>query len=561
MLGARLADELEPYFDAAWPPMAHVRRGAERLGPEGRALVARRLRETLATFRGAPKGKEAALRRFCSFLSQVEVIAIEVPLSALPHASAEVRPLLERQLADEVFHALIFASVAKRLGGLDRPIAEAETLLDQIRRQEDPKTTAVLLNLLAEGWIENLFDHAAEWGVADALFGIVLEDEARHVEEAMDHAAGVDLAHVEKAVRAFEDELFRLVQHPRVLLPTLALAGEARFRELGQSFLVVHKKALAEVGLKPNDAVAQIETVYAEFAEDVGGEPARATRIEPESQWRRTALELWDTPRSPAMSGWTEIRVDHIPRRLLTPVLIAAVGKVWAEYPRVNRYTLGGEVYRPAGVNVGVRVQLGDKGEALSTVPILDADKRSLRDISRILAQSVKRMNDLGAQVEGVVPDEGTEALSAILEDEELMSMVPPETVVCPVTVSNVGKTGLHAGFGALPGALGQSVEIILGRVEKRPVWKLWRYKPADCVVVGATADHRVIDGPHAGEALRRIEEALSPEGVKEILARPDTITEETIPARFLAAQERTALLLSCKAPFWLGWLCWLFKK
>lgn len=562
MLGARLADELEHYIDPSWPPMAHVRRGAQRLGPEGRALVSQRLRDTLGTFQPPPKGKEAALRRFCSFLSQVEVIAIEVPLSALPHATAETKPLLERQLADEVFHALIFASVAKRLGGLDHPIAEAETLLDQIRRQEDPKTTAVLLNLLAEGWIENLFDHAAQWGVADALFRIVLEDEARHVEEAMDHAAGVDLAHVEQAVRAFEDELFRLVQHPRVLLPTLALAGERRFRELGQSFLEVHKRALAEVNLRPADAVSQIEATYAEFAQDLGGdEPQRASRIEPESQWRRTALELWDTPRSPAMSGWTEIRVDHIPRRLLTPVLIAAVGKVWAEYPRVNRYTLGGEVYKPATINVGVRVQLGAKGEALSTVPVLEADARSIGDIRRILTESVKRMNELGAQVEGLVPDEGTEALSAILEDEELMSMVPPETVVCPVTVSNVGKTGLHAGFGALPGALGQSVEIILGRVEKRPVWKVWRYKPADCVTIGATADHRVIDGPHAGEALRRIELALSPEGVKEILARPDTLVDEKLPARLFAAQERTALLLSCKAPFWLGWLCWLFKK
>ena len=553
------ASELSDHVDSSWPPMAHVRRGAARLGPEGRALVARRVEETLARFT-PPPGKEAPLRRFFSFLSQVEVIAIEVPLSAMPTARPEVLPLLERQLADEVFHATVFAALARRCGGLDRPIPEAERLLDQIRAQEDPRTTAVLLNLLAEGWIENLFDHAATWGVCDDVFRIVLEDESRHVEEAHQHAEGMDVRRVERAVRAFEGELFRLVQHPRVLLPTLALAGEEKFRALGASFLEVHKNALAEVGLAPADGVDELEATYAEVAQQAV-DPGRARRIEPESQWRRTALELWDTPRHPGMSGWMEIPVDHVPRHLLTAVLVAAVGKVWAEYPRMNRYAHGGEVWQPARVNVGVRVAIGDKCEALSSVPIVDADTRSVEDVRRILRESVRGLNDLGARIDPLRPDATMEPLSAILRDEELMRMVPPETIVCPVTISNVGKAGLYAGFGALPGALGQSVELIVGRVEKRPVWRRWRYKPVDTVILGATADHRVIDGTHAAEAMRRLREALSPEGVREILARPDTLASDAEAAAAASGFQKAQLMLSCKAPWWLGWLCWLFKK
>lgn len=557
-----MPEDLSDFIDPAWPPMAHVRRGAERLGPEGRALVARRLRESLPLFR-PPAGKEAPLRRFFSFLSQVEVIAIEVPLSAMPTARPEVLPLLERQLADEVFHATFFAALAKRLGGLDRPIPEAERLLDQIRAQDDPRTTAVLLNLVAEGWIENLFDHAATWGVCDEVFRIVLEDESRHVEEAHAHAEGMEIAKVQEAVRRFEEDLFRLVQHPRVLLPTLALAGEKRFRELGTSFLDVHKAALGEVGLPPPDALVEMERAFRDLQ---AGAPAdqevpRAVPVEFESQWRRTALELWDAPRNPAMSGWMEVRVDHVPRRDLTAVLVAALGKVWAEYPRMNRYTHGGRLWSPPTVNVGVRVAIGAKGEALSTVPIVEADKRSVRDIRRILQESVKRMEETGARVEGLAPDPGAETLSAILKDEELMAMVPPETVTCPVTVSNVGKAGLHAGFGAMPGALGQSIEVIVGRVEKRPVWRTWRYKPTDVVTLGATADHRVIDGTHAAEAMRRLEAALSPQGVDEIYARRDTLTDAEVPAKVASAMQAAQVVFSCKAPFWLGWLCWLFKK
>ncbi len=568
------AADLFRHLDMAWPPMAHVRRGAERLGPEGVARVSQRLDEALASFTLPSRAREgtdmhatrAALRRFFSFLSQVEVIAIEVPLSALPTASDEMRPLLENQLADEVFHAALFAALARRVGGLDRPIPEAERLLDQIRSQEDAKTTAILLNLLAEGWIENLFDHAATWGVADDVFNIVLEDESRHVEEAMAHAEGVDVAHVETAVRAFEDELFRIAQHPRVMLPILTLAGESKFRALTASFLEVHKKALGEIGLAPATAVQEMARTLEELAIPGEDAPAPPTRVEPESQWRRTALELWDSPRNPVMHGWLDVRVDHVPREDLTPLLVAAVGRVWADYPRINRFTVGGVLYRPSSVNVGVRVAVGDKGEALSTIVVPDADKRSLADIRRILRAGVKRMNSLGGAAEGIRPDADSESLSSVLRDEELMGMIPAETVTCPVTVSNVGRAGLSAGVGAMPGALGQSVEIIAGRVEKKPVWHGWRYKPTDSLTLGCSADHRLIDGPHAAEAINRLERALSAEGVAEIRARPDTIPADAdLGARALEnigiSHERGVLLLSCKLPWWLGWMCWLFKK
>lgn len=549
---------LEQYVDAAWPPMAHVRRGWARLSAENRALVLRRLDETLARFRPAPHADARALRRFFSFLSQVEVIAIEVPLSALPTARPEVAPLLERQLADEVFHAAVFAALARRVGGLDKPLPEAERVLDHIRRQDDPRTTAVLLNLVAEGWIENLFDHAVTWGVADDVFRIVLEDESRHVEEAHQHAEGVDLKRVGEAVRAFEADLFRLAQHPRVMLPIAALAGEDKFQALGRSFLDVHASALAEAGLPPSEPLVRLRAAVEDAARVEA--PPRPREVEPASQWRRTALELWDAPRSPVMNGWCEVRVDHVPRRLLTAVVVAAVGKVWREFPRVNRYVAGGRVWAPGAVNVGVRVAVGDKGEALSTVVVPDADRRSVEDVRRLVREGTRRMNeaDQGIEVQG--PSADDEPLRSVLRDEELMAFVPPGTVAAPVTVSNVGKAGLYAGWGAMPGALGQSLEVIIGRVEKRPQWTGWRYKPVDTVTICFSADHRVFDGQHVAEAMQRFRDAMSPQGVRELMARPDTLGEEDA-ARVATTAQQAQLLLSCKAPFWAGWLCWLFKK
>lgn len=567
MSSSRVDADVFAGIDPEWPPLPDVREGFELLDEAGRSRVVRRLEGTLDAVEVDPEASEAAARRFFSFLAQVEPIAIDVPMRALPEADAERQPLLERQLGDEVFHALLFARLAERSGGLADPIGQAEDLLDAIRAPEDPAHRAVLLNLVAEAWFETLFEHAAGWGVADEVFEIALADEERHVEEGHVHAGDVDPDAIEPLLRDFEEQLFALLQHPRILLPILTLAGEDEVQRLSRAYLATHEAALAEIGLEPPEGFDEmahaLEELTAEDADEALGEPER---VEPETNWRETALHLWDTPRDPVMHGWFDVGTEHIDDELLTPIAVAAVGRVWHEYPRVNRYTIGGEVYEPDGVNVGVRVALGEDEEALSTIVVPDAHERSVRDIRRILETGVREMEQLGERLDGLDPTRDTEPLRSVLRDEELMGMVPPETVAAPVTVSNAGPSGMVAGFGAMPGALGQSVELVLGRVQQRPSWNGERYVPADHLTVGASADHRVIDGHHAGQAMDRIQQALDEDGVERILEREDTIPEDADLADVALSpvgmgRQQVEVMMSCKLPFWLGWLCWLFKK
>jgi hypothetical protein len=565
MSGTRAEVDLFAAIDPDWPPLDDVREGWQALDEDGRARVRRRLAAVLAEIELDDEANEAAVRGFLSFLAQVEPIAIDVPLQALADAEGEDARLHERQLADEVFHALLFAHLAERHGGLAEPIGAAEDLLAEIRAPEDPAHRAVLLNLIAEAWFETLFEHAAEWGLADQVFEIALADEERHVEEGHVHAADVDPEEIEDLVRDFEEKLFALVQHPRILLPILELAGEDAVRDLSRAYLATHEQALAEIGLEPPEAVDEMAHTLAELENDTDG-IGTPTRIDPETNWRQTALHLWDTPRNPVMHGWFDVETEPIPDELLTPIAVAAVGRVWHEYPRVNRYTLGDEIYEPDGVNVGVRVTLGDDHEALSTIVVPDAHERSVTDIQRILEAGVHEMNRLGRQLEPIDPTEETEPLRAVLRDEELMSMVPPETVAAPVTVANSGPSGMVAGFGAMPGALGQSVEFVLGRIEQRPSWNGDRYVPADHVTVGCSADHRVIDGHHAGRTMDRLQTALSEDAVDEILTRDDTIPADADLGDVALSPvgmgtQQVELMMSCKLPFWLGWMCWLFKK
>ncbi len=565
---AIIAGELVRDLDPSWPPWTSIEEGWRHLGPEAREQVLDRTREMRERFELHDHVNQAALRRLFSFLAHVETVAIDVPLMALPTTTQEGQAMLERQLADEVFHAVGFARLATDLGGIEDPMPEADAVLERIRAPQDPRVRAALLNLIAEDWIETLFKHAATWEVADPVFRMVLADESRHIHEGHHHTQGLEAASIEPAVRDLEQALFELMQCPRVVLPTLALAGAEEVQALSKSYLRTHEAALEGLGLAPPEGFEGMIDAIQEVEDQ--GSPTdameNARHLEPETQWRRTALHLWDQPRHPVMHGWFDVTTEHIPTDLLTPVLVAAVGKVWHAYPRVNRYTLGGELYEPAGVNVGVRVTIGEQGEALSTIVVPDAHRRSVQDIQHLLEAGVREMNGLSDQIGELEAGQATGDLASVLRDDELMALVPPEVVPAPVTISNVGRSGMIAGVGAMPGALGQSVELIAGREEKRPVWDGERYVPADRVTLGASADHRVIDGHHAGEAMARLQDALDEEGTQEIMAREDTVPsdaplDDVLMGTAGTSQHHARLLLSCKAPFWIGWICWLFKK
>src|SRR5438093_8592527 len=99
---------------ATWPPLRHVERGWEALDDAERKEVRTRVEAIMARHEWGPHARDA-LRHFTTFLAQVETIAIEIPLRFLPHAPQDVRPLLRRQLVDEVVHSTLFARLAHEL--------------------------------------------------------------------------------------------------------------------------------------------------------------------------------------------------------------------------------------------------------------------------------------------------------------------------------------------------------------------------------------------------------------------------------------------------------------
>ena len=500
-----------------WPPLRHVRRGWQALSYDERNEVERRVTQTLSGVEW-PQERRDSLLHFFTFLAQVETIAIEIPMRFLPSAPLALRPLLQRQLVDEVFHSTLFSRIAHELAlpasRPPAPLASAEALLDRIRTEPDLAITATLLNVVAEGWIETVFKHALRWGVADQVFKTVLQDEARHVHEAKAYLADLDREKAQAAVRAFEEGMVRVSAEPTVALSILDLAGEANQRALGLALAQQHRRHLEEVGLSPSPEWTQSMAQLSEATAQAQERPKAPTSA-PDTEWRRLARRVWLPPRDPTMQGDLDIPVGHVPRKALTPVIIAALGQAWAKHPELNRVLARGGIWQLPHANVGVRVLLDDN--ELATVVIPEADRRSVSDIRRMLADGILQLQENRHRLKegGMAPPKF---------DPELVALAPPSAHLYAVGFSNAGKWGLVAGAGSFVGWMSPSTDVTVGVRRRLPRWRGVLYLPAWHVNLGCIQDHRVFDGRESAIATTALQAAFSKASVRAILRRPDTI-------------------------------------
>lgn len=505
-----------------WAPLRNIEQGWAELTEDERAVVAERLEHTLRQPWHVAHQRDA-LGHFFAFLAQVETIAIEVPLRFLPAADPAAVPRLRRQLVDEVFHSALFARIAHELhlpsSQPPPPLASAEALLARIRSEPDPALSATLLNLVSEGWIEELFEHAGRWGIADHVFAAVLRDESRHVAEAESYISAVDPSRSAAVLGDFEDGLVAVLAEPLLALSIYDLAGYDGYRALTSGLLAKHKRQLAALGLAPSprwleldrlmERLLEVHRVSREQIEESA--PVRVA----DTPWRRAARAMWTAPTDPTMRGGFDVPVGHIPRKLLTPVLVSAIGRAWATDAGrgLNRVIARDGIWQLPRVHVGVRVLVGDD---VATVVITDADRRSVSDIAKMIGKGQAALIDMRARFQP--GDTGGERLPGG------MAQLVPAAFRHSVTISNVGKFGLTTGSGALS-PYAPTTDITVGERRKLPLWRFIAYVPAWHVHLGCLQDHRVVDGQDAGLAMRLLREQLTRSAVRSLLVAPDTIS------------------------------------
>jgi len=191
-----------------------------------------------------PEDVNRAYAQLLTFLSEVEMIATDVPAKWLGHLNAdffEVKNFIATQAMDEARHMEVFRKRALATGhGLLRASAQNETNLKFLRDADGFAEMSLALHLQAEGNVLTLFRFSEYISPTEAdkkMFRLVMQDEARHVGYGMQHLKWV-LDHfpekreiVHKHLDEAENFLFGAGYATEVTEPFIVLAGKGLTQE------------------------------------------------------------------------------------------------------------------------------------------------------------------------------------------------------------------------------------------------------------------------------------------------------------------------------------------
>lgn len=138
--------------------------------------------------RELPDDVEHAMCQLCTTLSEVEMIAADLPAKwmwRMNHDFIEAKMFLCTQIMDEARHTEVFRKRAlANGGGLLKSRAGAESLLRTILEAKTYTQASALMHLLGEGFILDIFRQGeliAPTDVEKKIFRMAMQDEARHV--------------------------------------------------------------------------------------------------------------------------------------------------------------------------------------------------------------------------------------------------------------------------------------------------------------------------------------------------------------------------------------------
>jgi len=258
-------------------------------------------------------------------------------------------------------------------------------------------------------------------------------------------------------------------------------------------------------------------------------ERPRFRRAERLSSWRRLAVHVWRPPSDPTVYGVLEVdmrrSLDYLAALNAIPggarvtpahLVVKAIAKAIAETPAANAMVALGRVYLRDSVDIYCQVAT-DGGRDLSGVKIRHANHKSPAEIADELtaaAAAVREGRDRGSEATkkslGRVPDfllRPMLRLTGFLTFDlrlDLSALGIAFDQFGSAMVSNVGGFGLHNGLAPLVPVSRSPIVLLVGAVTERPLAENGAVIAAPMLNIGATFDHRIIDG-FQGSAMARI--------------------------------------------------------
>lgn len=255
---------------------------------------------------------------------------------------------------------------------------------------------------------------------------------------------------------------------------------------------------------------------------------------------RKIAAATWRAPAEARIHARTEIDVSsalaHVEalrsasgvRVTLTHLVGTALGRALRAVPEARSRVVLGRVVTGEDCTVAFAVDIG-KGSDLAPVRVEHADRLSTTEVARRVESSARALRTDGdrhhrrtGSLVRVAPwwamRPVTSTASLLVGGLGVPAFGQPGRPLGTAFVSNVGTVGLDEAYLAPVPFARTSVYLAVGAVRDRPVAVDGQVVVRPTTVLVATADHRVLDGTHAGRLQQVVVELL---GSPEVLDRP----------------------------------------
>ncbi len=446
-----------------------------------------------------------------SLLAQLEVLAIQVPLkfeSMMP--TDEFKQKMRAQLLDEVFHGLVFTRI---LYELITPYAlppayneDIEALCNFIRHEDCPKVAVVLLNLVAEAWIEELFRAYHKADIAPRVFETILEDEHRHVCEAdLYREIGLPERDILQSKLATLEEylLSNILFNYSYMNAMTALLGVNGVDSFLERLNEKHHKQLEKLAVRPGVPWQFWMKTKAAIFPQLHYQEARTEQI-PFSEMHKVFMTQWKDPIDPTMVGEFDVNVsklglcqDKKAADKLTVVALKSLSLAVSSNPLFRRYLSHHKLYQVENTQIALVVKLPDSDDHLGSILFENCHELSTDSLTRKIIANRKLMNFCylkRLELEKKYP-QFAEQMNEIVREIATGIYPYPMPGHPAISLSNISA----AEFSRVksPLRMNEAVKFTVLTVAKKPVWNeaSQTFLPEDRLPVSVSADHRVFDG------------------------------------------------------------------
>jgi hypothetical protein len=364
----------------------------------------------------------------------------------------------------------------------------------------------MLLNLIAEGWIEEAFKSYAQQGIAPKIFKVILDDEHRHVGEAeLYRDIGLPDPEVMKSKLEYLEEqlLVNFFSQHRYMIASAALLGLEGVSQFMQALNAKHHQQLKKINLEPSKKWMAFMHIVQNMLPLINNSSQLYQEVE-KTPMRKFMMMQWDNCSDATMVSQSNIDVTCVdffekkfPPETLTTLMMQTVSLWLKENELYRRHFQFKKLYQCKEAYVGVIVQLPDCRDHIGTIAFANCHELSVTELS-------KRIREImGLMVYCYKRREELEQLHPHLKpyEEEVLFDFANNVYGYPLpaspitTISNVGPWAYMDAKSPL--FKNEVMKFVMMQVERKQVWNKERkdFEIQDHLPISISADHRLYDG------------------------------------------------------------------